>query len=780
VVAALAAVVALLSSCADGPAVETGTREVDLIAIFDAARQIVETGEISLASPRKYFYLDRGWSSLQREGEGELAWVAAVSRESALHYRVLQPAERWLSFSVRLQGRLGGPQSQRMELVTGGELLESFEIAGEEVLEGLVHIPAALQRVGDNEILFRFGSIDENPGFLTTRARQEANPYPGISAYFSGFKIYLGRHAAPRMRWIRDDRNVFRLVANGRRIQQRPNSELSYALEVKSGARLDLSGVVQAWRENSGGITVAALIRTDEQLQWSLLWAREFSFRRGATAQAFEADLPLDEMDGRLVELRLRVTGSTTFSNASVTWQRLRLRLPGSESEADPPPRPPVRLTDRLRSVVVIVIDAARADQLGCYGDERGLTPNIDAFARSAVIFRDVVAPCPFTLTSVATLFSGMQPEGHGARRFTSVFPEELENMPRAFRRSGYYTVTITGNTFLNRSFGLTRDCDDVVSIYRDADRESELSAMDVAELERGVAEAAASGKPVFLYVHFLPPHTPYNPPAGFDRPFATETTGGFDEGWRIAKRLAYGLVGADHPDLRRFYEGYLNNLSYADHLTGLLLEMLRRHGLYDDSLIFVTSDHGEAFGEHGEVMHCTTVHDEMILVPLIVRVPGLEPREVRRQVGLIDLFPTLAELLGLELDGAEAQFQGRSIAPLLAGGELPDAYYYSRAQGGNLPVPVRRSPNRDLIFALRGERFKYVHHGDRGELYDIRADPGESHDISAERPVLAAYLRQRGLLLLAASEALSTGRESEIQLSEDELNELRDLGYLQ
>ncbi len=768
---ALLAALLLLAGCPGSRPTTQDYSTIDLIQMFHAARQQRETGSLDLLSPLKYYYLPRGWYVFRVTGEdGPHGVAAAASRECRLRYQVVLPAERWLAFNVRLRDRFGGPQQQRIEVYAGERRLDSLEVSGDRTEEKLVRIPAEVQRPSDNELIFRFSEYVENPNYLAGVEEHRENPCPLIAGYFSDFRLYLGSADGPRSNWIRDETTAIRAAADGRRLVQLPHSAFSYAFGISEGAILVFTGSVEAPRRDGGAVTITVQARTDARPRWRPLWTREFSFRAGSTSFAFEADLPLRELAGNLAEFRFSVTDSVKFSGARVTWRRLRLETPaeGDRQDDAAETRQPVRMADRIRNVVIIVLDAARPDHFGCYGDERGLTPNIDQFAASSILFRDAVASAPYTIASVATLFTGLQPERHGVRFATSALPADVENLAKTFNRSGYYTQALASIRYVDRNFGITRDCDDVIYIRQPGSGGEYRSTMDIEAIEEGVRMAADSGRPVFILAHFLPPHWPYLPPQPFDAIFESGHEPAYGQTWMLESLLGNRLIDADFPDIRTYHLRYQNNLLYADHLVEQYLELLRRYGLFDDSLIVVTSDHGEAFGEHRAMDHNSTVYDEMIRVPMIVRMPGVEEhREVRQQVGLIDIFPTLAELLDLELE--RASFQGHSIAPLLEGRDQePLDYYYSRAGGGR------------LIFTLRGERYKYVHHGYREELYDLINDPGETRNIVAERLVLAAFLRQRGLLMIAANERLQSSGPAEAQLSEEERRELRDLGYLQ
>jgi arylsulfatase A-like enzyme len=554
------------------------------------------------------------------------------------------------------------------------------------------------------------------------------------------------------------------MVADGRYLNQFPNSALVYAFEVDKGARLLLSGSLRGTPGSEEEITVALVGGKDEGGR-AELWSRKLS--PSGRPVNIEADVALDDLAGGIASLRLDVSSTARFSRSSVVWKRIALNLPRSEEASAAAERQPARLGESAKHLVFIILDAARYDHFGCYGNEQGMTPYIDELAKSSIIFRDAVVTAPYTITSISSLFSSLHPESHGVRKITHKFPEDLENMPRAFKRSGFYTVTLSGTKFIDRNYGLTADCDDVLSLREEEDKEQTLSTMSYAAMEEAVKKAAESGKPVFLYCHYLPPHWPYHPPGEFDSRYISNPQIRYWRSWQIKGMLDNGLVDEVRQDISTHHKRYMNNLAYGDFATHQLLELLKRYGLYEDSLIVITSDHGEAFNDHGQFGHNTTVYDEMIKVPLIVRVPGVAPREVRQQVGLIDFFPTFVELFDLQVENV--RFEGRSIAPLLAGQEMePGDYYYARAVGNN------------LIFMMRGERYKYIHHDYREELYDLQLDPGETVNIIGDRPALADYLRQRGLLAIAANAALRSDEGREVELSPEDEKELRNLGYLQ
>ncbi len=773
---AIIAVAALLlaPSCqpaGDTPAATAASGDpaaLDLISLHVAARQLRETGIVNMASPLSGYYLQRGWSHPYSVEENGPAITAATAQASILRYSVLRPADRWLAFNARAKGKFGGGNWQQVDVFAGEKALGSFELSGEDDLPQQIFIPADAQRVGDNDITFRFSVLVNNDNFLANRKRHDAFPHPGVAGYFSEFRIYFGDSNGPNRGETRDETSVFSMVADGRYLNQFPNSALVYAFEIGNGASLSLSGTLRTERGAADKVKVAVSARKlGDQGDPKEIWSREIS--ADSRENDIDAVISLDRIAGGIAELRLDVSSTARFSPSGVVWKKLRLSLPREQQAAEKNgEREPLRVSNDVKNVIFIILDAARYDHYGCYGDPQGMTPNIDKFAESAIRFDNAVAAAPYTITSISTLFSGLYPEAHGVRKTTNKFPEDLENMPRAFKRSGFFTIVLSGTKFVSREFGLAqeKDCEVLIELREAEEKEQSRSTMSFAGMEKGVKMAAESGKPVFLYCHFLPPHWPYHPPGEFDKRYISAPQLKYWRSWQIKGLLDNGMFDDALADVDTHHKRYMNNLLYADHVTGQLLELLKKHGLYENSLIVITADHGEAFNEHGHFGHNTTVYDDMIKLPMVVRVPGIEPRAEQQQIGLIDFFPTFAELFDLKLESA--RFEGRSIAPLLLGGELESGdYYYSRATGNN------------LIFMMRGEKYKYIFHDYREELYDLTADPLENVNIIAENMPLASFLRQRALLSIAANAALRGDEGLEVELSAEDERELRNLGYL-
>ncbi|HEX5757659.1 MAG TPA: sulfatase, partial [Thermoanaerobaculia bacterium] len=327
--------------------------------------------------------------------------------------------------------------------------------------------------------------------------------------------------------------------------------------------------------------------------------------------------------------------------------------------------------------LVIVLIDTLRADVVGAYGDRTGLTPRLDALAAEGVRFADLAAPAPWTLPSVATLLTGLEPQTHGAgRRFGEFAPTGLPGaattLAETLRGAGFYNLGVYHNIYVNPAFGLAQGFDEYVSRE---ERAEALVGEALARLRRYGDE-----RRLFLYLHLFDPHNPYEPPAA--------------DCQRVARRLrpAYrGPLGcaADRrpensiplPRDRRWHEAlYRAEVAATDRALGRFVDGLDELGMAQDTVLLVLSDHGEEFwtrlpqesarGYETNADHGHTHYRELLRVPAVLRGPGIEPGVVREPVRMADLFPSLLRLVGV----APPPSQGRDLAPALAGRALPRA----------------------------------------------------------------------------------------------------------
>jgi len=396
----------------------------------------------------------------------------------------------------------------------------------------------------------------------------------------------------------------------------------------------------------------------------------------------------------------------------------------------------------RRPHVVLISIDTWRADHAGCYNPSRRITPNIDAFARAATLFRNAVAPAPITLTSHCSMLGGRVPPMHGARRNNAALADEAVTLPELLKPEGYATGAVVSAVVLDRRHGLQQGFDSYDDIPRNAKGSWQGAARPGAQASAIAMEWLRQHKDderFFLFLHYYDPHAPYAAP----EPFASR-----------------------FPD-----EPYAAEVAYADHCVGQVLDELKRLELFDDALVIVTSDHGEMLGEHGEPAHQFFIYESAVKVPLIVKLPGQrEARRVEDVVGLVDIVPTLCSLLGLpkeDLDGIDlsAYLEGKAGPP-----EAEDRYLYAESV-----VPQFYGANP--LFGQVGRRWKYIH-TTRPELYDLLADPEEQTNLIGAEPHRARRLESRvkSVLARAAEVKVEGGRPV---LDEETRRRLHSLGYV-
>ncbi len=390
---------------------------------------------------------------------------------------------------------------------------------------------------------------------------------------------------------------------------------------------------------------------------------------------------------------------------------------------ADPVAADPVAALRRRWNVVLVTIDTLRPDHLGYAGYERtDISPNLDALAARSVRFARAYSPSSKTPTAIPPMLASRWPSemirsDHHFVRYgeDNLFVAEL------LRDAGYQTAASVAHWYFRERSGFTQGFEDWREYWVSGDRMEEVPTSEqvadnaIAFLdERYGAAQAAEGEaaPYFLWVHFLDPHKLY-----IDHP---------DDG------PAYG----SGPVAR--YDG---EIRFTDRHLGRVMQALESHGAFEDTVILVTSDHGEAFGEHGMRHHGTELWEHQIRVPLLVYVPGVEGYDVQTRTSVMDFAPTVLDAIG---EPVPAELRGRSLLPAIA----------QRGEPAPVPIFAEMPPgphNTHKRAFILGD-WKLVHHlsGDRYYLFDLAADPGELDDLYASRPEDAARMRQAYELFLA------------------------------
>lgn len=462
-----------------------------------------------------------------------------------------------------------------------------------------------------------------------------------------------------------------------------------------------------------------------------------------------------------------------------------------------------------MPDVVLVVFDTARRDRFGCYGYGRPTTPTTDTLAREGAVVETMISNAPWTLPSHASLFTGLYPSEHGAQWRTGrrLAPRVRTTMAELLRAAGYETVCATGNGLISATTGLARGFDRYVHRSQ-LDRGWRRRARQARRLLVG---GDAGGRrlnawlretlprvrsPMFLFVNYLECHWPYAPPRRLHRAVGGPRLSPSEE-LRLRQTLARrigpwdAIATADEETLAVYSSLYDGEHRNADELLEELLDVLRRSGHLreGETVVMVTSDHGEHIGEHGLADHQASLDDHLVRVPFVAWGPGVVPSG--RMAGLyefVDVLPSLAALLGLPWP--EGVPGGRRTGLLGAPERATEGLVFAewRAWGPEDLVRVSaRHPRYDFaplvrdLRCARDERFKLVETGDgRRSLFDLLEDPDEERDVADRHPEELAKL---GAALDRRRAAWETGTGDEPGLSAAQESEierhLTELGYL-
>ena len=429
-------------------------------------------------------------------------------------------------------------------------------------------------------------------------------------------------------------------------------------------------------------------------------------------------------------------------------------------------PAPAVAAEPRIRfknkpNIYIVLSDACQASHLGTYGYRRNTSPHIDAFARDAVVYENAYTNAVFTLASVATILSGIYPDGHGVHSMLSTLPRKMLTLPEFLKATGYATSIITSTFGVSARFGFTQGVDAYLRVPEKYWAPKDISIF--GELRGWLEQTPAAH---FSYMHFIHPHLPKVPPPDFPVYFRAKRSSLERMAQLMKKEKATGEPLTTE-ELEEITAGYDSSIAWVDGEFGKILSLLKAKNLYDDSLIIFLADHGEALGEHGVLSHSNNVFDETSRVPLIVKYPkslGITGRR-RRLAELADIFPTISALFGQQL-----VLDGRSM---LAGGG--DA-------GLDDHAVVSRSINKSPKYSLRWKNWYYmINFGDNSDrLYLLSVDP--LREAAGDRAAgMRAFLKARFFSWYGRFRG-SSGSTSEVSLKNlpaSVIEEMKTLGYL-
>jgi len=411
-------------------------------------------------------------------------------------------------------------------------------------------------------------------------------------------------------------------------------------------------------------------------------------------------------------------------------------------------------------NVVLVSLDTLRADRVGGYGYYRDTSPAFDVLIDSGITFDHAIAHAPHTNPSHMALFQS---------RLPSQTSDEEPMLAEVMAANGYRTAAFTGGGHVSAKFGFGRGFDSYAEDVTGF-------GSTFGAIEEWVRKVGST--PFFLFLHSYDIHLPYDPPAPFgsmftaadyDGPVRGNTTKGLAH--KVRRRKAYkdytGPVEVPVADQRRYSDLYDGGIRYTDQYIARLVSLLRMLDLWDHTMLIVFSDHGEEFWDHGSVSHGHTLFQELIHVPLVFHVPGLDGRRVGATVGLMDVAPTILELVGMA--GPES-FLGRSLVPEITGsGPIEDRDPVSE-------IGRQRSLVRypwKIVVDMKTKGYS---------LYNLESDPGEARNLESEEFEIASEMRVQLLHILAGFEDEDLDVDAVAESVEDKnlRDQLRALGYIE
>ena len=503
-----------------------------------------------------------------------------------------------------------------------------------------------------------------------------------------------------------------------------------------------------------------------------------------------DADVDLSAFAGRTI--RLSLISESAREGAVALWANPLIT-------ATPANRRP--------NVLIYMIDTLRADHAGLYGYARQTTPFLTKLGASGVVFDDCQAQATWTKASTASLMTSLYSFTHGIVNDYDTIPKGSYTLAEQLRAAGYVTASVVANPFAGRTTGLQRGFDYMLEYPAVLRNRSETT-------DRGTDSMAVNKvvmpwlqehreEPFFLYAHTTDPHAPYRPPPPFDATFGKPAESAeFDRtymklrtqreygGGTVINRASCAKAGID-PDrfITQAIDRYDDEILHNDKSFELLVGKLKELGILDNTLIVVVSDHGEEFWDHGWTAHGHSVYQELTHSALLMWNPKLLPkvRRVSEPVQLIDVMPTVLDLLGLP---APSLIQGQSLAPLSRGQAFrrrsPVMTSRFAHPGADVNGPVLE--NRTNSFGLIDSKWKLIYRDkakesgiNRVELYDRASDRAEKNNLAAQRPrEVERLMAEIGQWIDAQKQIRAVlGRGEKSTLDQQTIEQLRSLGYL-
>jgi arylsulfatase A-like enzyme len=713
---------------------------MDLLALLHLADVYDPSGLfIDFGTAARLKYTNGNWNSGWQGDTKEGGKTVSTFRKTARLYLPVDDAQP-MQLRIRAKAYAPGPL---ITYLNGTTLKEVRASPGEGFVELVVPIPSEDVKPGENAILFRATKTRQVRGkarsFAVDWVRLEAVPPEG-EAPVSPMRV-----AAERVE------------ANGvgrRSVRLAPGAQADWFVEVPKDASL----VFGAATTSDGASTLEIATKSDRR-------ATSQDMRvRGSWS---DHRMSLSSLTGEVVRVRFRNAGTAELALSNV-------RIVKKAGE-------PIAIEKQARNVIVLLIDTLRASKLSIYNPKtRVKTPALDAFAAEGTVFERPQAPENWTKPSVASVLTSLHPATHNTKQDASKLPKSALMLSEVYQKAGFETGSFIANGYVSNAFGFDQGWDHYTNYIRE--RRNTNASNVFGEAASWIEKN--KDKRFFAYIHTIDPHVPYDPPDAFLKMYDPEPYNGqvrnrrthlmLDEVKKNPKK--YSFTRRDEERIEALHDG---EISYHDEHFGHFLAKLRELGLQDDTIIVITSDHGEEFQEHGSWGHGHSVYQELLGVPLLFRWPGVIPAGVRvgPVVSTMDIGPTVLEATGVPIP---KEFEGHSLMGFIRG-DWPMGPY------------VAFSDFLDHRRVIRGGDWKLIIRGNLSQvIFDLKSDPGERKELDGRaNPIAQRYLRtlhgqflgaqDRGKWLAATTDKLGEKRlrQEKQEMTPELCRQLVALGYI-
>ena len=680
-----------------------------LADVYDSAGLFVDFGT---AARLKYTIgnWNSGWQGESREGDARVSTFGKTAR-------LYLPAASKQPMQLRLRAKPYATGAL-IVYVNGKTIGEARVSQGDGFREIVIPISEDDIRAGENAIMLR-----------ATKTAQVRGKARSFAMDWLRFEPSSAESAAVPRRVAVEDVSVGSV--DRRAIVLAPGAQVDWFVEVPTDGTLVFGSGLDA---QSSGVLV---------LQIDSDGAAGSTQRLDARAAWSDQQVSLKQPTGKIARVRFRNEGT-----ADVALSDARIvRRTGEALVIDEP----------ARNVVVLLIDTLRASKLQAYYPKtRVKTPTVDTFASEGTLFERSQSPENWTKPSVASVLTSLHPATHNTKQDASKLPKSALMLSEVYQKAGFQTASFIANGYVSNAFGFDQGWDHYTNYIREARNTTASNVFGEAE---GWIEKNKDGR-FFVYIQTIDPHVPYDPPAKFLEMYDSLPYNGqvqnrrthlmLDDAKKNPKKYAFTKRDKEH--IEALHDG---EISYHDEYFGKFLTKLRELGLDENTLIVVTSDHGEEFQEHGSWGHGHSVYQELLGVPLMFRWPGVIPANTRigPVVSTLDIGPTVLEATGVPIPD---QFEGRSLLGFMRG-DWPQGPY------------VAFSDFLDHRRVIRGGDWKMIIRGNLSQvIFDLEHDYWEQKELDgSNHPIAQRYLRTLHGQFLGAEDrrhwlAGSTGSSSQ------------------